>query len=170
MFAVSPSGVEQWSDYGDSDHDSFESVLTCGSRTVAAGTKRGDCDPSRAWVLVLDEDGERVRDRAYVIGSNQNLGTAPVSSGDGYLLAGGVLDREGRYGEVPWLARLDADGDVEWTRLLAVRDGRPELLTGRPAAHVRPESDPEITRLVETGGGVALVLTAGDRSWLGVLQ
>jgi Predicted transcriptional regulators len=121
-----------------------------------------------AAVARPDEDGGTIRERTYVIGSKENFGTALVPDDDGYVLAGGVL--EVRYGGLPWLARLDANGDVEWTRLIAVRGGRPELLTVRPAAHLPPESEAKLTRLVETGDGVALFLTAGDRSWLGLLE
>lgn len=74
----------------------------------------GQRDFRQGWVLRIDEGGETLVNRT--LGSRYDRRVAAVVPVEGGALLAGSTDTRGVGDTDPWVARIDADGVVEWSR------------------------------------------------------
>ncbi len=80
----------------------------------------GQREFQRGWFLRLDAEGDVVRNATIDVGDRRIVGVAPTD--DGGLLVAGNAETRGFSGGDPWVARLDANGTVRWSRTYGTTD------------------------------------------------
>lgn len=183
---VDPDGTEVRSEYyyadtGSSDRlehiapvDGSETRIGNGTETgdgpggsIVAGDAREAAAADDARLLVLDAEGAVRVDRAVGFTDGTEFGRAVVSLVDGdvrFLLAGSALLDDGL---LPWLAWIDARGEVRDHRFV-VRppDGEPTLVDvggDDPAELVVPGRHADVECLVPTVDGFLAAYNEHDR-------
>lgn len=191
---ISSSGILQWSKtFGGSDYEDASSIfeLADGSYIVGGTTNSTDGDVSSpngdndCWVLKLDASGNLLWEKSYGGSGYESMNKlAPTVDGGFVFLAyaqsefpqaanGDVIGHHGGWGDL-WLVKLDANGNIQWSKCLGGSSGEsPGDLIQTAAGDLvvlgvsaSQDGDAIFTSSVDTGGcWVAKLDNAGNMLW-----
>jgi|GEM_PF-2455089 len=167
-YAPDGAGRTTWSD--DERYDAFTTVRAVedGYLLAGAATTDGpsDSNPADGWIVAVDPNGERRWSSTYEYAGGEDsdavdLAVADVRpAGDGFLAVGtaGSYEyvrplRENQLFGDGWIARLDAEGSVQWEQSVpdtAIRTTADAGDAGRIVAGAR-ENQPWVALLGEQG-------------------
>ncbi len=103
--------------FGGSEDDCAKAIIqtTDGGYAVAGSTSSKGAGKGAAWVIKLDEQGNRTWDRTYG-GSGYDQVSSLIQTNDGgYAVAGSTSSKGAGKGDV-WVIKLDGEGNKVWDR------------------------------------------------------
>jgi hypothetical protein len=92
-------------------HDVKET--TTGDLLLCGQTYSNDAGQGRAWLILLDEDGNEIWERSYEGSREQRANSAVATMDGGYIIAG-VTEADPE--EDALLIKVDGSGELQWTR------------------------------------------------------
>jgi uncharacterized delta-60 repeat protein len=118
VLQLKPDGSVGWEQtFGGKLDDRARTIAAMdgGGYVVAGTTQSGGAPEGDAWVIKLDENGQRVWDRTF--GGNREDGIFQVRTHrDGSIMATGYTDVGGSAGFDLWVLKLDGSGSLVWER------------------------------------------------------
>ncbi|WP_158056464.1 PKD domain-containing protein [Halorussus halophilus] len=120
LMELDRNGEEVWSEQYDTPRSSADEYInslfvTNSGKLLLTGTIRGDgTDPSDAWVMKTDSEGELEWERTYGGAELNRIHDATKADG-GFVLAGRSIDN-GDDQQDAWALKIAGDGTVEWER------------------------------------------------------
>ncbi len=116
---ATPNPVVAWSAlYGGEGAEEMESIIrTSDGGLVIAGSSDsfGDGDTGDAWILKLNGDGQVLWQRTYGGADDESLLDIRQTPDGGFIAAGWTQSFGAAQADV-WVVRLDAQGDVLWSK------------------------------------------------------
>ena len=130
-------GNHQWNrTYGGADWDAASSVVEAGGGgyVLAGGTSSFGAGSEDSWLVKTDSSGNKEWDRTYGGDDLDDAGCVAESSDGGYVLAGGTWSF-GADEQDFWLVKVDAAGNMEWSKMFGgTYYGLPVLYIGLASA------------------------------------
>ncbi|MFC6826002.1 hypothetical protein [Halopelagius fulvigenes] len=131
LVSVDSNGDERRSNtYGGERYDYPSALLRTDDGGFLLGGRTGT-DPDGAWVVKTDDSGTAEWHRRYKY-SGSDVASAVQTADGGYVLVG--TTRTSSETAYAWAKKLDADGDVGWTRSFRTDDGNQSVHAVESAA------------------------------------
>lgn len=120
VMELESDGEKVWSQTYDTPRSGADeyvnSIFVSGDGLLMTGTTRGGSnDPSDAWILKVDGEGELQWDETYGSTEIDRIHDAVAASDGGYVVAGRSA-RDGNDEQDGWILKIGANGEKQWQR------------------------------------------------------